>query len=149
MKLLKKAAWLLAASGITFAVIVVSIIVYQYTAMQPRLPSEDDCTLKQMVQTADRSAEVRHYFCARGEKTQWQGHELWLVQPDTEDWQRMLTTRSANCLKLHLQDQTLHLIHDGERMEMNLAEPVFLYRNQQGQSVTLAVDIEKQPREGC
>ncbi|MGM0481856.1 MAG: hypothetical protein ACQEQZ_07995 [Pseudomonadota bacterium] len=149
MKLLKKAALLIAASGITFAVIVVSIIVYQYTAMQPELPTDEDCTLQQLVQTADNSAEVQHYVCKRGDQKSWRGHELWLYEPNSEQWQRMLTTQSVSCLTLALNDQTLRVIHDGKRMEMNLAEPVFLYRNRQGQSVTLAVDIDRQPTDGC
>ena len=149
MSLLKKIALILLAAGSTFALIVISVIVYQYTAMQPTLPNEADCELRQLLQTQDKSADVHHYYCQRGDAEQWQGHELWLVEAQTQRWQRMLTTQSPQCLLLSLEQQTLHIAHDGDKGEMNLAEPVFIYKNQRGQSQTLALDINNQPSADC
>ena len=149
MKVLKKAALLIAAAGITFAVIVVSIIVYQYTAMTPELPNEDDCELHQLVQTEDNAAEIHHYQCQRGAQKQWQGHELWLLEPANDKWQRMMTTQSPSCINLVMESRRLRVIHDGDRLEMNLAEPVFLYHTQAGKSESVAVAIDKQATANC
>lgn len=149
MSLLKKVALILLAAGATFAVIVVSIIVYQYTAMKPPLPNDTDCEMRQLLQTSENAAEIHHYYCERGAGSDWQGHELWLVEPATERWQRMLTTTSPQCLILTRDRQTLKVAHDGDKGEMNLAEPVFIYKDLQGQSQTLAIDIDNQPTARC
>lgn len=149
MSLLKKIALILMAAGATFALIVVSVIVYQYTAMEPPLPNETDCEMHRLLQTSENAAEIHHYYCQRGAEKNWQGHELWLVEPATERWQRMLTTTSAQCLRLSVDRQTLSVSHDGDKGEMNLAEPMFIYKDLNGQSQTLAVDIDNQPMTSC
>lgn len=149
MNLIKKLSLIIAAAAVTFGVIVVSIIVYQYTAMEPTLPTNGDCQLVQFTQTEENTAEIRHYQCQRGQQQQWKGQEVWLYQAIDESWQRMLTTKSAECLVLELDNHSLHIQHDGRRIEMNLAEPVFLYNDRQGQKVSLAVDIARQPLTDC
>lgn len=149
MSLLKKIALILLAAGATFAIVVISIIVYQYTAMQAPLPNDADCTLQRLLQTDDNSAEIRHYSCQRGQQANWQGHELWLVEPATDRWQRMLTSQSVQCLQLTLSRQTLQIEHDGDKGEMNPAEPVFIYKDKHGQSQTLALDIANRPTANC
>ncbi|AVJ56161.1 hypothetical protein C5610_07460 [Idiomarina sp. OT37-5b] len=149
MSLIKKVALILLAAGATFALIVTSVIVYQYTAMEPPLPNDTDCSMQRLLQTEENAAEIHHYYCQRGSNKSWQGHELWLVEPASDRWQRMLTTTSPQCLQLTLERQTLHVAHDGDKGEMNLAEPVFIYKDLNGQSQTLAVDIDNQPNASC
>ena len=149
MSLLKKIALILMAAGATFALIVVSVIVYQYTAMEPPLPNDTDCEMQRLLQTSENAAEIHHYYCQRGAGKEWQGHELWLVEPASDRWQRMLTTTSPQCLALTIERQTLLVDHDGDKGEMNLAEPVFIYKDLNGQSQTLAVDINNKPTANC
>lgn len=149
MSALKKIALIFAAAGATFAIIVISVIVYQYTTMQAPLPNDTDCNLQRLLQTDDNGAEIHHYICQRGNNSSWRGHELWLVEPASDRWQRMLTTQSVQCLELTQERQTLHISHDGDKNEMNPADPVFIYQDMHGQSQTLALDIANQPTANC
>tara|TARA_B100000700_G_scaffold235630_1_gene261342 strand:+ start:580 stop:1032 length:453 start_codon:yes stop_codon:yes gene_type:complete len=144
MQIFKRMALILAAAGVTFGLIVISIVVYQYTVMEPETPHAGDCQLKQLEQTQDRAAEVHRYECTRGSETTWQGTEVWLYEPLTEDWQRMLTVKGEPCVRLRLNERRLTILHSGNKLDFNLAEPVFIYKEKDGTSRSLAVEIDNQ-----
>lgn len=126
---------------ITVVIILGSAVVYQKTTMQPDLPHEEDCQIQQLATNGDGSLEVHSYWCKRGDKAQWQGHEVWLYEPIPQKWQRIMTTEHNGCLKLTLSDQELTINHDGNRNDMNLVEPVFLFQDANGTSQSLAIEV--------
>ncbi|MFD2633043.1 hypothetical protein [Idiomarina piscisalsi] len=139
--MLKRILIALAAIIITVGVILGSAVIYQKTTMQPDLPTDEDCGIQQLVNNGDGSLEAHTYWCERGSDKQWQGHEVWLYEPRVEKWQRILTTEHDGCMKLTLSDQQLDINHDGDRGNMNLVEPVFLYNDANGVSQSLPVQV--------
>lgn len=134
--------WFMAAA-ITLVVLFVGVVVYQLTTYQPDPPPLANCEALQLVTLDSNSAEVRMYRCERGNPTSWQGYEVWLHEPASDDWQRMLTAPPESCLQLQADTATsLSLVHQGTRGALNLAEPVFIYENSDGVSATLVLDIE-------
>jgi hypothetical protein len=142
---------LLGVSAIIITVIVIlgSAVIYQKTTMQPDLPNEEQCEIKQLVNNEDGSLEAHSYWCKRGSDTQWQGHEVWLYEPRIEKWQRILTTEHEGCLTLTLNNQQLDINHDGSRGNMNLVEPVFLFNDAQGVSQSLSVQVSTRGNAVC
>ncbi|MEX1220616.1 MAG: hypothetical protein WEA82_00715 [Idiomarina sp.] len=133
--------WFMAAA-ITLVVLFIGVVVYQLTTYQPDPPPLANCAAEQLVTLDSNSAEVRLYQCERGNPTSWQGYELWLHEPASGDWQRMLTAPAEACLQLQANNATkVTLFHQGTRGALNLAEPVFIYENATGVSATLVVDI--------
>lgn len=139
--MLKQILIWLGASAVTLLVIFVSVVVYQYTAMEPELPHEDECDIRQLETSEDGALEVHSYWCERGEKQSWQGHEIWLHEPLPDKWERIMTTEHDGCIKLELADQRLEINHDGKRGDMFLVEPVFLFNDAQGVSQSLSVQV--------
>jgi hypothetical protein len=144
MQIFKRMALIIAAAGVTFGLIVISIVVYQYTVMEPETPHAGDCQLQQLEQTHDRAAEVHTYQCTRGSETTWRGTEMWLYEPLTEEWQRMLTVKGEPCVRIHLNERRLTVSHAANKLDFNLAEPVFIYKDKEGTSHSLAVAIDNQ-----
>lgn len=139
--MLKRILLTIAAIIITVGVILGSAVIYQKVTMQPGLPTQENCSIQQLVSNNDGSLEAHTYWCKRGSDPQWQGHEVWLYEPQVEKWQRILTTEHDGCMSLSLAEQQLAINHDGDRGNMNLVEPVFLYNDANGVSQSLSVQV--------
>jgi hypothetical protein len=69
---------------------------------------------------------------------------MWLYEPLTEEWQRMLTVKGEPCVRIHLNERRLTVSHAANKLDFNLAEPVFIYKDKEGTSHSLAVAIDNQ-----
>lgn len=147
--MLKRILFSGAAVIATMGVIIGGAALYQKLTSQPALPQDKHCDVQQVASNQDGSLEARVYWCEGQSQNDWQGHEVWLHEPLTEQWQRILTSQHAGCLKLNLTGQRLTINHDDKRSNMHLVEPVFLFRDAEGVSQSLAVTVSTRGDAQC
>ncbi|MDX1525326.1 MAG: hypothetical protein R3273_03685 [Pseudidiomarina maritima] len=140
--------WVIAAV-ITLAVLFVSVLLYKWWVFEPEPPTAATCEALQVLplRANDQSAvaaEIQVYQCQRGKREQWQGFEVWLRQPLSNDWQRIATAERGQCLTVSLAKHGQLIIHHSHsRGDLQLAKSSVIYRNEQGQPFTLAVSSER------
>ncbi|MDX1705684.1 hypothetical protein [Pseudidiomarina sp.] len=140
--------WFIAA-GITLALLFTSVLIYKWTVYEPDPPTVAQCQSLQILLAADGAAEAHLYQCQRGEEGNWQGYEVWLYEPYTREWQRILTAASNDaataCMSLAWrQDKSLQVYHSQSRGDLNVAHNSVIYYDQQGLPGTISVNTERQ-----
>lgn len=140
--------WLLAAA-ITLAVLFSAVLVYKWTVYQPDPPPQADCTGVQLITSSDGAAELHLQRCQRGGKPRWSGYELWLFEPLSGDWQRILTAARKNqqpppCVTIGWRNQSTILVaHSHSRGDLAIATNSVIYRDINGQPHTLSIATER------
>ncbi|KFZ32051.1 hypothetical protein IDSA_05100 [Pseudidiomarina salinarum] len=140
--------WFIAA-GITLAVLFTSVLIYKWTVYEPDPPTTAECQSLQILISADSAVEAHLYQCQRGKEGNWQGYEVWLYEPYTLAWQRVLTAASnessAACMSLGWrEDKSLEVFHSQSRGDLNVAQSSVIYYDPQGRPETLSINTERQ-----
>lgn len=141
--------WILAAA-ITLAVLFSAVLVYKWTVYQPDPPPLADCASVQLLTTSDGAAELHLQQCQRGQQPRWNGYELWLFEPLTGDWQRIMTaelpqqSQQQHCLSIGWRNQTtLAVAHSQSRGDVAMAKNSVIYHDVNDRPHTLSIVTER------
>ena len=142
--------WILAAA-ITLAVLFSAVLVYKWTVYQPDPPPQADCTGLQLLTSSNGAAELQLHRCQRGRKPSWHGYELWLYEPLSGDWTRIMTAEQSQqqeaqqqCLSIGWRNlDTLLVAHSQSRGDINLAKTSVVYHDVNDRPHTLSIATER------